>query len=115
MVGTLKEMQNLREDANKPDFDQLGFADQMINLMSAMPSETTTVQSKFGTLFWSTLDFYGSNSVILFLEAFTNYKSRVEELEQLLEEKNEAPPVQSRSNLPPSARRQIASAQSRRK
>ena len=50
-----------------------------------------------------------------FLEAFTNYKSRVEELEQLLEEKNEAPPVQSRSNLPPSARRQIASAQSRRK
>ena len=49
------------------------------------------------------------------LEAFTNYKSRVEELEQLLEEKNEAPPVQSRSNLPPSARRQIASAQSRRK
>ena len=51
MVGTLKEMQNLREDANKPDFDQLGFADQMINLMSAMPSETTTVQSKFGTLF----------------------------------------------------------------
>merc|ERR1712131_46219 len=92
MVGTLKEMQNLREDANKPDFDQLGFADQMINLMSAMPSETNTVQ-----------------------KAFMNYKSRVEELEQLLEEKNEAPPVQSRSNLPPSARRQIASAQSRRK
>ena len=46
MVGTLKEMQKLREDANKPDFDQLGFADQMINLISAMPSETTTVQSK---------------------------------------------------------------------
>jgi kinesin family protein 2/24 len=92
MVGTLKEMQKIREDANKPDFDQMGFADQMINLISAMPSETTTVQ-----------------------KAFSNYKSRVEQLEQLLEEKNEAPPVQSRSNIPPSARRQIASAQSRRK
>ena len=47
MVGTLTEMQKLREDANKPDFDQLGFAKQMISLISAMPSETTTVQSKF--------------------------------------------------------------------
>ena len=46
MVGTLTEMQKLRENANKPDFDQLGFAEQMINLISAMPSEATTVQSK---------------------------------------------------------------------
>ena len=47
MIGTLGEMEKLRQEANKPDFDQLAFADQMINLISNMPSETTTVHSKF--------------------------------------------------------------------